>query len=539
MDESHSQLHRAPFWRDKFVYFSQAKRKPDGNWESVVAVEDPETGHIDSDRNMSGPFPNQLVRVGDHLLVTSTRATYEAGDGLKKASIQVVDELPANGQPLPWIRWQGRPAYLGPADYQTVAFDGGLKNGAMKFVKRVAFPESINIRIWQEVDWKTGGSVRLPQGELKWLTDGNFNDRGPVFGARPVIQAFDQNDGPHLFLSTGEHLLYRKGLELTASGDADEMAGWSLVQESPAAGAAWGSGSMWTGFTHGMLVDGQPVALIVDDVASGQPIGRAYRFDGTSWSEFATEPFPVGSRAFRTAATEDGQRSYVVVTTATGMTHLYAVETGGFRKTSHPVTTSRVFRVLGMFILAGGALLLLGAAHGLFTSLMMAPKSEYGFGLRSVQLASLRRRGCARFVDLCMISVTTLGLGWFLTRHWDWPTLIEALNLRIPHPAVSAAARTTNYLLAWLFAVVVAMIASQAFWGITPGKWLCGLRTVQTSLRPCGIARSVVREFVALIECGGFICWAPGIVSIALTERRQRLGDRIADTIVINAASLN
>ena len=76
-------------------------------------------------------------------------------------------------------------------------------------------------------------------------------------------------------------------------------------------------------------------------------------------------------------------------------------------------------------------------------------------------------------------------------------------------------------------------MVTQAKWEITPGKWLCRLRTVRTSLRPCGFARSLAREIVFFVDCGNFICWTPGILSIALTDHRQRLGDLVADTIVV------
>jgi uncharacterized RDD family membrane protein YckC len=120
----------------------------------------------------------------------------------------------------------------------------------------------------------------------------------------------------------------------------------------------------------------------------------------------------------------------------------------------------------------------------------------------------------------------------------DWQVLAEALNLRVgdpsfEHPTFVIGRRILVAIIACVLVEICLMIVTQARWGMTPGKWLCGLRTVRTSLRPCGLAHSLARELVFLADCCSFLCWTLGIVSIALTEHRQRLGDLVADTLVI------
>jgi uncharacterized RDD family membrane protein YckC len=70
-------------------------------------------------------------------------------------------------------------------------------------------------------------------------------------------------------------------------------------------------------------------------------------------------------------------------------------------------------------------------------------------------------------------------------------------------------------------------------WGVTPGKWLVGIRVVRTTLRPCGFLRAALRELMLLFD--GILClgWMPGVFCITLTTCRQRMGDMLADTIVI------
>ena len=187
-------------------------------------------------------------------------------------------------------------------------------------------------------------------------------------------------------------------------------------------------------------------------------------------------------------------------------------------------------------------MLVLGCIMGLGAWFLMwwYTKSDYGFGVQNVKLASLGWRGLARLIDLGLTVLSTLGLGWAMLRGFDWLTLFEALNLRrVDHPTKDVAARVASILAVWLVVVVVSLLVTQANWGVTPGKWLCGLRTLRTTLKPCGFARSLVREVVLSVDACQFLCWAPGIVSIAFTDCRQRLGDLVADTLVVEVRSLS
>jgi uncharacterized RDD family membrane protein YckC len=73
----------------------------------------------------------------------------------------------------------------------------------------------------------------------------------------------------------------------------------------------------------------------------------------------------------------------------------------------------------------------------------------------------------------------------------------------------------------------------QAWSGRTLDKWLLGIRVVRTTLRPCGLARSILREFLLLADSTMYLSWVPGVISIVVTQRAQRIGDYLSDTIVI------
>ena len=120
-------------------------------------------------------------------------------------------------------------------------------------------------------------------------------------------------------------------------------------------------------------------------------------------------------------------------------------------------------------------------------------------------------------------------------RDFDWLSLAESIELKLDHPTLHTAYHVLNTLVILLILETLFLVVIQGCWGITPGKWLCGLRTLRTTLRPCGIARSLVREVMLVAETFQLICWLPPMLSIALTNQRQRLGDLVSDTIVVEA----
>ena len=72
-------------------------------------------------------------------------------------------------------------------------------------------------------------------------------------------------------------------------GNAERLIGpWSLVHDD-------NSSTNQENRHYGMLVDGQPAAVINDNISSGSPVGHFYRPNGSIWSEFATLRFPFGS----------------------------------------------------------------------------------------------------------------------------------------------------------------------------------------------------------------------------------------------------
>jgi|GEM_PF-2683477 len=69
--------------------------------------------------------------------------------------------------------------------------------------------------------------------------------------------------------------------------------------------------------------------------------------------------------------------------------------------------------------------------------------------------------------------------------------------------------------------------------GVTPGKWLLRIQTVRSDQRPTGFARSLLRTVLLSIELIMFVTPLPAVISLLWSRKNQRLGDRLADTVVI------
>lgn len=83
----------------------------------------------------------------------------------------------------------------------------------------------------------------------------------------------------------------------------------------------------------------------------------------------------------------------------------------------------------------------------------------------------------------------------------------------------------------WSLTVFVIFSFTEGRFGLTPGKWITGIRVVGTDLIPCGFARGLLRNLLKFAD--GFFNYLVGILLIAFTPEWQRIGDMASRTIVI------
>lgn len=534
-----SPLLHAAFFQGKFIFHRVSTHLPNGELYDWFEEIDAKTGETKMVRAGLATRGTCLPYVfGDRIWYVGTSGVYEMVNGVPQKLTVSTPSLMLEYLFL----WEGQPAYLFGAE----------------------------ICVAKDDVWKTVGIVKIPDvDQLRSL------GKTPIqFESIPRrIQVCHSDDDFHLFVTIDGRLYHRQGFEvdpvdatapathnplihlavkssyeasaLQPANTTDELRGWSLVRETQLPEIDYeGRGSQGVGYpggrepSLGILIEGQPAAIFVDEAQSNTPTARLYRQEGSTWTEVALQPLPFASRLFRACTTYDGQQSYFVVATATDVNHVYAIDATGFRETigtAHSVN-GRWQTILG-YLSVPTITLCMGIILGAITALFMRwyTKPAYAFGIQSVELGLLGKRGLARLIDLGVVLASTAALGWVMTRNLDWSALVEAHSLEIDHPSIPLAIMTVKAMIVWLIAFTIALIVVQGVWGITPGKWLCRLKTVRTSLRPCGLARSLAREVVFFVDCCNFLCWTPGILSIAFTDRRQRLGDLVADTIVVDA----
>ena len=183
-----------------------------------------------------------------------------------------------------------------------------------------------------------------------------------------------------------------------------------------------------------------------------------------------------------------------------------------------------VVLALGTILLACGAIWI-----------SRSQEESYQFGHDTVRLAPLGRRCVARGIDLIFVFAPLI-----IQTLISWPHVRDEDLFRLfwgsgeSEQAFTELFHTLRPVALASMTFFVVLIWTQSRWGLTPGKWLCGLRTLRTTLRPCGFARALLRELLMAIDAPLFLTPLPGVTSMLATECRQRLGDLAADTLVIN-----
>ncbi|MGH8495581.1 MAG: RDD family protein, partial [Gammaproteobacteria bacterium] len=79
-------------------------------------------------------------------------------------------------------------------------------------------------------------------------------------------------------------------------------------------------------------------------------------------------------------------------------------------------------------------------------------------------------------------------------------------------------------------------VICEARWGATLGKLAAGIRVQSTTGQRIGYGAALVRNLMRVVDMlPGF--YLTGVISILLTKRKQRLGDLVADAVVVRPES--
>jgi uncharacterized RDD family membrane protein YckC len=111
-------------------------------------------------------------------------------------------------------------------------------------------------------------------------------------------------------------------------------------------------------------------------------------------------------------------------------------------------------------------------------------------------------------------------------------TVVGMLLLAGSFASGSLKAMATSVVLLTVLFMVYGWVL-EGWMGQTIGKRLLSIVVVKEDGSPCGFGPAFLRNFFRFVD--GLFYYAVGFIAMALTEKRQRIGDRLANTVVVRA----
>lgn len=111
--------------------------------------------------------------------------------------------------------------------------------------------------------------------------------------------------------------------------------------------------------------------------------------------------------------------------------------------------------------------------------------------------------------------------------------LIDGVLLGVVNSIIFLLLRSVPALADTVISIIslVYVFTMEAMRGATIGKMLLGLRVVKVDGSPIGWSESIIRNLLRIID--GIGAYLVGAILIWTSPQRQRLGDRVAKTVVV------
>jgi uncharacterized RDD family membrane protein YckC len=140
-------------------------------------------------------------------------------------------------------------------------------------------------------------------------------------------------------------------------------------------------------------------------------------------------------------------------------------------------------------------------------------------GVSIMEYQGIAVRFAAQLVDGVILGIVYFLLGFGMTGSFSFDLFgTDALTL----------------LAAWWLISLLYFAILEGTKGATIGKMLLKIKVVQEDGKPCGIVPAFVRNILRIVDALP-ILYIIGIVLISRSDKKQRLGDRIAKTVVTKA----
>ena len=131
------------------------------------------------------------------------------------------------------------------------------------------------------------------------------------------------------------------------------------------------------------------------------------------------------------------------------------------------------------------------------------------------------RRGLAWLLDILFLSLFFFPITYWYSGKW------------VMGPEEHLWGISDPICIVFLFIIFAYLIIMEAYIGWTIGKRLLGIKVVDYNSNRIGLKKSITRNLLRLID--GLPAFnILGIVLIASSEKRQRFGDHVAKTHVVN-----
>ena len=77
-------------------------------------------------------------------------------------------------------------------------------------------------------------------------------------------------------------------------------------------------------------------------------------------------------------------------------------------------------------------------------------------------------------------------------------------------------------------------VVFEGMWGATVGKMVMKIKVVREDGSPCGLGPAVIRNIIRIVDALPFL-YIIGLIVMSRSDKKQRLGDKIAKTVVIKS----
>ncbi|MDZ4683977.1 MAG: RDD family protein [Planctomycetaceae bacterium] len=287
-------------------------------------------------------------------------------------------------------------------------------------------------------------------------------------------------------------------------------------------------------------LDGKLAVVETSGPPMGQKLTASWVMNGER-QPFGTLPISL-SEHHGVVTTADGRAFALADSFPPGSVQVWELTAnGGFQAQSTAKGKSIFTGALGQFakmyaiILPIPILLLLMYVPILHIAMQKCRTTNYAFAHRTVRLASIGRRAVARAIDTILYTLPMVGVMVWLYLTFDLEQSIQQVSQNQVAMLKTIGIMVLG-MLTYGVSTVVVFGALEGIYGWSPGKLICGLRVIRTTLEPIGVLRGLIRQFLLIID--GQFNYLVGGAMVAVLAKRQRLGDLAADSIVVDAASL-